>query len=92
MMEPNDIHNPHNACMYRAGCKQTQASRAALLAEIAALRKDAERYRWLRDNACTAQANTIGPIYRIDVQILGQWTLAAAVDAAMATRPAVGAA
>ena len=57
-----------------------------------ALRKGAERYRWLRDNACTAQANTIGPIYRIDVQILGRWTLAAAVDAAMATRQAVGAA
>jgi hypothetical protein len=38
---PEGIHSPFNACMYRAGCQQTEADNAAL-------RKDAERYRWLR--------------------------------------------
>jgi hypothetical protein len=59
---------------------------------LAALRKDAERYRWLRDHACTTQANTRGPIFRIDVQIRDIWFLNDAIDAAMSEEPAVGAA
>jgi hypothetical protein len=50
-----DIHSPFNACMHRDDCKAADAQvlRAiarvnALEAELEALRKDAERYRWLR--------------------------------------------
>jgi len=51
-MEPHDIHSPHNACMHRAGCQQTQASHATLQAEL-------ERER-MRLAACgvVALANT----------------------------------
>ena len=37
------IHSPHNACQFRTDCRQAEA-------EIARLREDAERYRWLRDD------------------------------------------
>lgn len=35
--------------------------------EIERLRADAERYRWLRDNAYQC-ADTVGPLFRIDVR------------------------
>ena len=37
------INSPHNACMFRTDCRKAEA-------EIARLREDAERYRWLRDD------------------------------------------
>lgn len=43
------IYSDFNACMHRAGCQQTQAAHVVLLAEVEALRKDAERYRKLCD-------------------------------------------
>lgn len=78
--------------MYNELTSGIVAEIAALRQECEALRKDAERYRWLRDNACTTQANTLGPIFRMDVQIVGKWHLGDAVDAAMTAMPAVGAA
>lgn len=60
---------------------------SALRKECEALRKDAEYYRWLRDHACTTQANTRGPIFRMDVQIVGKWHLGDAIDAARAEAP-----
>lgn len=64
MMNAMDIHSPHNACMYRAGCQQTQAECARLqsLADdtkdeldtvreaYAALRKDADRLTFMQEN------------------------------------------
>lgn len=52
---------------------------------LATLRKDAERYRWLAAKA-TQQADSIGPIFRIDVRRKNDGTpfsLGAAIDAAM---------
>ena len=37
------INSIHNACAFRENCRQAEA-------EIAQLREDAERYRWLRDD------------------------------------------
>ena len=47
----------------------SRAIEAAVLQspEVQALRKDAERYRYLSSMA-TQQADTIGPIFRIDVR------------------------
>lgn len=53
---------------------------------LATLRKDAERYRWLAAKA-TQQADSIGPIFRIDVRRKNDGTpfsLGAAIDAATA--------
>lgn len=69
-----------------------QANERRLIDEMAALRKDAERYRWLRDNACTTQADSLGPIFRMDVRITGKWHLGIAIDAAIASTPVAGAA
>lgn len=62
-----------------------EAYQAALESpEVQAWKKDAERYQKLRAMA-TQQANTIGPIFRIDVQRTPQtlFDFDAAVEAAM---------
>lgn len=59
-------------------------------AELAALRKDAERYRWLREHS-TEYSLTQKDGYG-GRELLGWDELDAAVDAAMAAPPAVGAA
>lgn len=64
--------------------EQARADAAEVRAELA--EKDAERYRWLAAQA-TQQADSIGPIFRIDVRrrIDGTpFSLTAAIDAAMA--------
>ena len=87
------IYSDFNACMHRAGCQQTQAAHVVLLAEVEALRKDAERYRWLRDKRSDWEGAGIvklyaGPDYsRSECEELDQQ-----VDAAMLAAPAVGAA
>lgn len=37
------INSSHNACQFRADCRKAEA-------EVARLREDAARYRWLRDD------------------------------------------
>jgi hypothetical protein len=85
MPRAHDIHSLHNACMHRDGCRKTQAALVALaeqLAEVAALRKDAERYRWLRDRGA------VGGMRGIFSLMPGEWD--EAIDAAMPGTPAVG--
>jgi hypothetical protein len=79
------------AAMMQAGAQinALQANERRLIDELAALRKDAERYRWLRahgDNHCTEKDGYGGQTLK-----MGD-CLDVAVDAAMAPRPAVGAA
>ena len=74
-MKPG-IDSPFNACMYRNGCKAT-------VDEVDALRKDAKRYRWLRD--AEGALDTFTSASR-NTQTTDQ--LNAAVDAAMAVRAA----
>lgn len=87
------IYSDFNACMHRAGCQQTQAAHVVLLAEVEALRKDAERYRkWRADY--TANASTHGDDSCLTEMLLAladAWT-PADVDAAIDAAPAVGAA
>jgi hypothetical protein len=70
---------------------------AALITQMEAIRRDAERYRWLRDNAPgeTHFDHDTGDNYvEINVPFSGfdLPDLDAAVDAAIAAAPAVGAA
>ncbi len=62
------------------------AMRAYAEQAVAAERKDAERYRWL-SNQATQQADAIGPIFRMDVRRRSNdatlFSLSAAIDAAM---------
>lgn len=78
---PTGIHSPMNACMHKPEC-------AANLAELDALRKDAERYRWLRDRA------TVGTVHLQTPDGWAHYRSGAdeVVDAAIAAAPAVGAA
>lgn len=60
-----------------------------LFAEIVRLRADAERYRWLSEQA-TQQADANGPIFRISVRRSEDRTLfslSAAIDAAIKETP-----
>ena len=54
-------------------------------AALEAAREDAERYRWLRAMA-TQQADSLGPIFRIDVRRSAPYlfNFDAAIDAALA--------
>lgn len=63
---------------------ELRAEVAALQAENERLRKDAGRYRWLRAMA-TQQADSLGPIFRIDVRRSAPYlfNFDAAIDAAM---------
>jgi len=65
----------------RGDYEALQAERDALQAECEKLRKDAERYRYLSSMA-TQQADTLGPIFRIDVRRTPQtlFNFDAAVD------------
>ena len=69
------------------------------LDELAALRKDAERYRWLRNEAWAGYNQGRGRphVFTVDGAgnrrtMLAEEALDAAVDAAMEAAPAVGAA
>jgi hypothetical protein len=73
-----DCHEPTSLCQ----CAEpiAQPSYDALTAENAALRKDAERYRWLR----TQHANImLGPVHVAGIGALTSTGLDAAIDAAM---------
>jgi hypothetical protein len=77
----------------RAACGSPHLSQrvkndfVACIAELAALRKDAERYRWLREG-CNEKQSAAS---RIAADCYGmEWD--AKIDAAMAVAPAVGAA
>ena len=62
---------------------------AGATAEIERLRADAERYRWLSEQA-TQQADANGPIFRISVRRSEDRTLfslSAAIDAAIKETP-----
>lgn len=64
---------------------RVRADFVACLAELDALRKDAERYRWLRDNPWP-------PILEADIVLHRNARWDAEIDAAMAASLAVGAA
>jgi hypothetical protein len=65
------------------------ASERRLIDELAALRKDAERYRWLRDNANEQWEVCFDDCGR---NLLGGDRLSQRIDAALSAAPAVGAA
>jgi hypothetical protein len=66
------LDSPHNACMFREYCRKAEA-------EMARLREDAERYRWMRER----HENTIMDIYNsISPAMISPELLDAAIDAA----------
>lgn len=74
---------------HTAALRDAMAALREHTADAAALRKDAERYRWLRDHGdgrCSEKDGYGGQTLK-----MGE-CLDAAVDAAMAAAPAVGAA
>lgn len=46
------VHSKNNVCAYRDECRANDAEVERLRAEVDALRKDANRYRWLRGDTC----------------------------------------
>ena len=75
------INSPHNACAFREDCRQAEA-------EIARLREDAERYRWLRPRIIGFDADVcqggLGVVFKFpeNSQVGVGASLDAAIDAA----------
>jgi hypothetical protein len=63
------------------------AALGLLMQEREAMARDAERYRFMINHLCTQQADSLGPIYRIDVRIGKARFIGDAIDAAMKDAP-----
>jgi len=76
-----DINSLHNACTFRENCRKAEA-------EIARLREDAERYRWLRPRLYGFDAeickNGLGVVFKFpeNTRVGVGDSLDAAIDAA----------
>lgn len=90
-MEPHDIHSPFNACMYRAGCQQTQASHAALQAELMKAIQQRDELRRALEIIAVGDAQSPQAQAAEELVALGWWRDIPEART-MAAAPAVGAA